>query len=519
MKINVNIFLGMIGSGKTSLINSLLQDRKKESGSILIIQDEFGTIKINPKLNNIKVIEHKSNIVLSKEFLIENVQKSNISEIFIECNIMKNIDCFMNMFEDEEIKSLLQINNVYFTLDCKTGDMYLKNMGSLITTPLYYAEKVILNNSSSVSKESLKNIIHNIKSINNKAKIIKDGEDNLKINEHYISGRNKISNIFYNIVIILLLTLLISMIFSLFVKDRINIENLNVFLYKFLGVVIESIPFIFLGALVSSFIQIFISTDKLFNIIPKNNILACIMASIIGVFIPVCDCGTIPLARGFMKKGLPFSAVITFILSAPIVNPIAIASTAFVFKDTKSIVILRILIGIIVSIVAGLIMGRANPSKVIIGDSYGCDCILCTDINVKNKGFIGKIKTLFIMASDEFFNIGKFIIIGAFLSSLLQAILSANSITAYSVSKLSSLLIVIPLAIIFSICSTSDAFISKGFINELPLNSILGFLVLGPMISLKNTMMLLGSFKKRFVILLQLVVSLLSILLISFIAI
>lgn len=55
-------------------------------------------------------------------------------------------------------------------------------------------------------------------------------------------------------------------------------------------------------------------------------------------------------------------------------------------------------------------------------------------------------------------------------------------------------------AFVLSICSTSDAFIARNFINQFSVGSILGFLILGPMIDIKNLIMLLGNFKAGYVV-------------------
>ena len=71
-----------------------------------------------------------------------------------------------------------------------------------------------------------------------------------------------------------------------------------------LGILYESIPFVILGVLLSVLIQKYISNDVFYRYLPKRGWLKRPVLSLFGMFLPVCECGNIPLARGFMKKGL-----------------------------------------------------------------------------------------------------------------------------------------------------------------------------------------------------------------------
>ncbi|WP_354567564.1 permease [Glaciihabitans sp. UYNi722] len=53
--------------------------------------------------------------------------------------------------------------------------------------------------------------------------------------------------------------------------------------------------------------------------------------SFLGIFLPVCECGNLPLARGLIVKGFTVSESMTFLLAAPIVNPITIITTGQAF--------------------------------------------------------------------------------------------------------------------------------------------------------------------------------------------
>jgi uncharacterized membrane protein YraQ (UPF0718 family) len=58
-------------------------------------------------------------------------------------------------------------------------------------------------------------------------------------------------------------------------------------------------------------------------------------------------------------------------------------------------------------------------------------------------------------------------------------------------------------AYILSLCSTSDAFVASSFVNTFTTGSLLTFLVFGPMLDFKGTLMLLSVFKTKFVLLLM----------------
>lgn len=132
----------------------------------------------------------------------------------------------------------------------------------------------------------------------------------------------------------------------------------------------------------------------------------------------------------------------------------------------KAVVIYRVLAGIIISISVGLIMHFCTSKDECIlknsEDIIECDCGFCNDNYEYNKSKLDKVKAVFIHAGDEFFNIGKFMIIGTFLSSIFQIVGSTNNMYIPNDNRC-SLLIMIGLAFLLSVCSTSDAFIAKGF--------------------------------------------------------
>lgn len=508
MKIKIDIIIGMLGSGKTSYINSLLKSGIFKDETIIIIQNEQGRTELNYGDKPQVIILCKDNEKDLDEKYIKDILKNYYPDrILIECNGMENVNKIFDVFQGRYLRKLTEINVVATTINSKTFNMFLINMESIVREQLIDSDIILLTNISNIDKNQMVTLRRNIRGFNNVAKIIdvKRAEDigNFSKNEVCITeelGKSKSNKITFTITVSILSFILICL-FSL-ILDRFNIINFDASLFQkfstlFLGILIETIPFILLGAFVSAIIQFFLPREVLIKIFPKNRVLASIFASVIGVFFPVCDCGTVPVARGFLKRGVHLSAVVTFIFAAPIVNPIAIMSSIYAFQDNKEIVVYRVILGITVAIIVGLLVSKNKTKDIITDNLASCDCDLCNgDYNIN---LFTKVKGIFIHAGDEFFNIGKFMIIGAFLCSIMQIALKQEIFTNFPSSGAINILIMIIFSFIFSVCSTSDSFVAKGFMEKFTTNSVLGFLVLGPMIAIKNTMILLGSFKKEFV--------------------
>jgi uncharacterized membrane protein YraQ (UPF0718 family) len=103
-------------------------------------------------------------------------------------------------------------------------------------------------------------------------------------------------------------------------------------------------------------------------------------------------------------------------------------------------------------------------------------------------------------ASDEFFDMGKYLIIGAALAAVFQTAISRSLLEQLGGSQLYSHLFLMGLAFLLSLCSTSDAFVAATLGGSFEHGALLAFLVFGPMIDMKSTIMLLASFRTRFVL-------------------
>lgn len=274
------------------------------------------------------------------------------------------------------------------------------------------------------------------------------------------------------------------------------------FFLVFISLLLESIPFILIGSIISSLIQMFVSEEFIKKIIPKNIFLALIITSFTGIIFPVCECAIIPIGRRLIKKGVPLPIAVTFMLSVPIVNPIVIMSTYYAFSSNHLIFFMRIVFGIVNSIIIGYLIHISYKNKElpikeeIDTDTYICNCG-CEDLDFNNYS---RIRVLLNHTKSEFFSVLKYLIFGAFISSLFKVTVKGEVFTYFSKNLILSVVIMIILAFILSVCSEADAFIASTFALNFTGGSVIAFLVLGPMLDIKNILMLLGNFKKDFVI-------------------
>jgi len=103
-------------------------------------------------------------------------------------------------------------------------------------------------------------------------------------------------------------------------------------------------------------------------------------------------------------------------------------------------------------------------------------------------------------ASDEFFDMGKYLILGAMITAAIQTVVSRESLMSIGQGDFQSHLFMMGLAFVLSLCSTSDAFVASSFATTFSAGSLLTFLVFGPMLDIKSMLMLLSAFKTKFVL-------------------
>ncbi|MGN7942926.1 permease [Metabacillus sp. 22489] len=274
----------------------------------------------------------------------------------------------------------------------------------------------------------------------------------------------------------------------------------------FLSILLEAIPFILLGVFVSALIQTFVSEDFIKRALPKNALIALLPAALLGAVFPVCECAIVPIVRRLIKKGMPLHLGVVFLVGAPILNPIVFASTYYAFGEETHIAYARMGLAFVLSIIVGLIIYVIfkNQNQVKIRKEILVGQLI--DV-AEEKGKMNKVKSTLFHASDEFFEMGKFLIFGAFIASLFQTFLDRNVLTELGSNEHLSPAIMMGFGFILSLCSEADAFVASSFGGTFTTGSLLAFLVYGPMLDLKNTIMLFAFFKTKFVIVFMVVVT------------
>lgn len=280
------------------------------------------------------------------------------------------------------------------------------------------------------------------------------------------------------------------------------VDQLATFTTIFLGIFIEAAPFLLLGTLASGLVEVFVNQDQVARYIPRDPIRGALMGAVLGFMFPVCECGVVPLTRRLLRKGLPFSVGITFLLAAPVFNPIVIASTIAAF-GIGPMLWLRLGLTLVVAMGTGLVFSlQRHPERLLQAPALapimgGSGDLPAPQTLANPVAWNDGLRRAALIAVDEFFEMGRYLIFGSLLAALMQTLVPQSFLLGLSTGPVVSVITLIVLAIVLSICSTVDAFIALAFAGTFTTGSLVAFLVFGPMVDIKSTLMFLGVFKRR----------------------
>lgn len=250
---------------------------------------------------------------------------------------------------------------------------------------------------------------------------------------------------------------------------------LNDFLIILFSILVEGIPFILLGALLSAVAEVWVSEEKVAQIMPKNLVGKLSTMTLLGNILPVCECGNVPFARRLIiKKIKPFLAL-TFLLAAPVMNPIVILSTIAAFPGEPGIVLFRILFTVIVAVSVGMLFMKVSDAQ-----------MLNKELMKRRKksdhshrhGFLDTV-------GRDLLEMSAIFVFGGIIATSIQLFIPKDFVLAFNNAEWLSILAMMLLGFIVSICSNVDAFFALAYAQVFPTSSILAFLVFGPMIDIK----------------------------------
>ncbi len=281
----------------------------------------------------------------------------------------------------------------------------------------------------------------------------------------------------------------------------------------FVSIVLEAMPFVMLGSIIGGVIEVFVSRQRLGRLLPRRRSLSIVVAGALGLVMPVCECAIIPVTRRLVRKGVPFSTAVAYLLAGPLVNPLVAASTAVAYAGDGRVVAIRLGFGYVIACAVALIVDRLFPGDAAVRSDFAQQSEVCAHGCGHDHGhdhdpghdhdskpiepFRSRCVTALRHASDDFLTVGQFLVMGAFVAALLQTTPVRQALLDMGQSPAASIAIMMALAVLLNLCSEADAFVAASFRMILPLSAQMAFMVLGPMLDLKLIAMYLSFVRVR----------------------
>jgi hypothetical protein len=253
----------------------------------------------------------------------------------------------------------------------------------------------------------------------------------------------------------------------------------------FVSVLVQAMPFLVFGVVLSAVIAVFVPRSFWAKALPRHPALAVPAAGIAGVILPGCECGSVPIAGSLIRRGVTPAAALTFLLAAPAINPVVLTATAIAFPRNPEMVFARGIAGLIAAVMMGwlwLRLGRAEwirlPHR--------------PDLDGVSRG-----RAFWAACRHDVMHAGGFLVVGAAAAATINVVVPERWLQSLADSPVLSVLALAVLAVLLSLCSEADAFVAAS-LSQFSLTSRLVFLVVGPMVDLKLISMQTGVFGRRF---------------------
>ncbi|HET7482323.1 MAG TPA: permease [Actinomycetota bacterium] len=281
--------------------------------------------------------------------------------------------------------------------------------------------------------------------------------------------------------------------------DPTRVATLQNFFLVFGSLLIEAMPFVLLGAVVSAAIEVFVPNSAFERLAGLPGPLQLPAAGLAGMAFPVCECGSVPVARRLAAKGLSPSAAVTFMLAAPILNPIVVTSTIVAYRGRDilwQMVLGRTVLGLICAMTVGWVIGTRSKEELLRprpGDDH------------EHAHSGNKASAFFSHLTGDFLFMGRYLVFGAAVAATMQTFVPQSLIGAVAGTPIIDLLSMMALAFVLSLCSESDAFVAASFV-QFGVGAQLAFLVFGPMVDTKLGFLYKGTFNRGFLMTVILIV-------------
>lgn len=295
------------------------------------------------------------------------------------------------------------------------------------------------------------------------------------------------------------------------------LESLSIFATAATAIIMEAAPFLLLGSLIGALLEVFVPPDTLARFIPRSAAGQVLTGVFAGMVLPTCECGIVPVVRRLLLKGVPPRVAIPFMMAAPVINPVVIASTLFAFQGSIEVVFLRCLFVLVPAVGLGLALGNAPAAQVLrhapapaaarpasmpgshaaaafaaphpVEHEHACGCG-CGHTHG------GKFTSVLFHTAAEFVSMARFLVLGAVVASAFKTFLPPEVPGYFADNAYLAIAGLMLLAVLLSICSEADAFVANSFAS-FPLTSKVAFMAIGPMVDLKLIPLFLMVFHRR----------------------
>ncbi len=273
--------------------------------------------------------------------------------------------------------------------------------------------------------------------------------------------------------------------------------NFSDFVFVWWGLLFEAIPFVVVGSLISGIVERFLSRQTVARLFPRRRSIGIAASGCLGLLLPMCECGVVPVVRRLILKGVPPSCAVAYLLASPIVNPLVIASTAVAFYAQHGwmMVVLRVGLGYGVAVlVAAAVWWMLGDAHILRGNEVAPPD---QTVSPRRGGWLGDVLAV---AAGEFIVVGGTLAIGAAIAALINSGFSREAMLPLAENRLVAVPGMMLLAVALNLCSEADAFVAASF-YAFPIAAQLAFLVMGPMVDIKLMLVYTAVFRTRVVLL------------------